>query len=51
MSHPSSYKGYAARSAALERLAVPYAVLRHIPAGALGCAFVGGWHSANITDF
>jgi len=51
MSHPSSYKSYAAHSAALERFAVPYAVLRHVAAGALGCAFVGGWHTANITDF
>jgi len=51
MSHPSSYKSYAAHSAALERFAVPYAVLRHVAAGALGCALADGWHTANITDF
>jgi hypothetical protein len=50
-SHPSSYEGYAARSAALERLAMAYAVLRHVAAGALGIALVSGWHSADIANF
>jgi len=51
MSHPSSYESHTAHSATPEGFAVTDAVLRHVAAGALGCAFVGGWHSANITDF
>jgi hypothetical protein len=51
MSHPSSYESHTAHSAASEGFAVAYAVLRHVAAGALGCALVGGWHTANITDF
>ena len=49
-SHPSSYEGYTASSAAFKRLTVTDAVLRHVAAGALGIALVSGWHSANIAN-
>ena len=50
-SHPSSYEGYAAHSAALERFAVTDAVLAHVAAGALGIALLGGWHRGALAHF
>ena len=48
VSHPSSYEGYAAHSAALEGFAVTDAVLTDVAAGALGIALVSGWHTTNF---
>jgi hypothetical protein len=50
-SHPSSYEGYAAHSAALEGFAFTDAVLAHVAANALGIALVGGWHGGALADF